>query len=346
MARNASNEEVRRAFRKLAFQYHPDRNRNDGAEDKFKEINEAYEVLSDTNRRTAYDQFGHGGAENIFGRGFEGFDFGGLGDIFETFFGGAAAAGRRAPRRGADLNYELSITFEEAALGCEKEVDIYRTEKCSLCEGNGAKPGTLPTRCPGCNGTGQVYKVQRSIFGRFTNVIVCPRCNGEGAIITEPCSKCRGSGREKLKRTSSVKIPAGVDDGLSVRLGGEGDVGEKGAPPGDIYFALTVLPHEFFSRDGDDVIYELDINFAQAALGVEVVVPTLYGDEKLKVSAGSQTGRVFRLKGKGACRLNRRGRGDQLVRLKVVTPEKLNRKQRQLFEELAGEFKTNNRNKK
>ena len=333
--RNASNEEVKKAFRKLAFKHHPDHNHQDGAEEKFKEVNEAYEVLSDPDKRAAYDRFGYGGAEGFFGQGSEEFGFGGLGDIFDAFFGGAATATRQAPRRGTDLHYRLTITFEEAAFGCEKEIDIVRTENCSLCRGSGAKPGTERRRCPSCNGSGQVRRVQQSIFGRFTNVTICPQCLGEGRIITEPCPQCRGTGREKRRRSISVKIPAGVDDGSQIRLSGEGEAGERGGSSGNLYITLRVLPHQFFTRDGDNILYELPINFAQAALSAEVTVPTLYGEVKLKVPAGSQTGKVFQLRGKGIAHFHRSGHGDQLVRLRVVTPEKLNKVQRRLFQELA-----------
>ncbi len=337
VGRDATNEEIRRAFRKLAFQYHPDRNREDGAEEKFKEINEAYEVLSDANKRAAYDRWGHGGAEGAFGRGFEGFDFGfgGLGDIFEAFFGGTATATRRAPQRGADLRYNLNISFEEAALGCEKEVNIARIEACSVCHGPGAKPGSKPVTCSTCDGSGQVRRVQRSIFGQFINAAVCDKCQGEGRIIAEPCQHCHGNGTEKQKRTISVRIPAGVDDGSGIRLSGGGNAGVKGGPSGDLYVMLTVKKHDFFTREGDDVLFELPINFAQAALGAELEVPTLYGKTSLKVLAGSQTGRVFRLKDKGVPHLHKRGNGDQLVKLLVMTPESLTKRQRELLEELS-----------
>ncbi|GAH82673.1 unnamed protein product, partial [marine sediment metagenome] len=212
IARNATDEEIKRAYRKLAFKHHPDHNHQDGAEEKFKEVNEAYEVLSDRDKRSAYDRFGHGGGQGIFGRGFEGFDFGGFGDIFDAFFGGAATATRQASQRGADLHCIVTITFEEAAFGCEKEINISRTENCSLCHGVGCKPGSQPSRCPNCNGSGQVRRVQQSIFGRFTNVAICSQCRGEGRIITEPCPQCRGTGKEKRQRSISVKIPAGVED--------------------------------------------------------------------------------------------------------------------------------------
>jgi molecular chaperone DnaJ len=309
--KNATDEEIKRAFRRLAFKYHPDHNRDDTAGEKFKEANEAYKVLSDPDKRVAYDRFGHGGTEGLFGRGFEGFNFGGFGDIFDTFFGGVASTARRGPQRGADLSYNTIITFEEAAFGCEKEIDILRTGNCSLCQGTGCKPGTKPNRCPSCNGSGQVRRVQQSIFGHFTNIATCSQCR------------------------ISVKIPAGVNNGTQIRLSGEGHAGDRGSSPGDLYISLTVKQHEAFTRDGDDILYKLPINFAQAALGAEVDVPTLDGKITIKVSAGSQTGQVFRLKNKGIPHLHRRGHGDQFVTLNVVTPDSLTKKQRQLFEELA-----------
>ena len=335
IARSATDEEIKRAFRKLAFKYHPDRNRDDGTEERFKEVNEAYEVLSDSDKRTAYDRFGHGGAGGIFGRGFEGFNFGGFGDIFDAFFGGTTTATRQAPQPGADLHYRLTTTFEEAAFGCEKEINILRTENCSVCQGIGCKPGSQPSRCPNCNGTGQVRRSQQSIFGRFTSTTTCSQCRGEGRIITEPCSQCQGTGKEKRQRSILVKIPAGVDDGSQMRLSDEGEAGTRGGSSGNLYVILSVKQHELFTRDGDNILYELPINFAQAALGAEVEVPTLDGTTKLKVPAGSQTGEVFRLKNNGIPHLHRSGRGDQLVTLFVVTPDSLTKKQRQLFEELA-----------
>jgi len=333
--RNATDEQIRRAFRKLAFKHHPDHNHEDGAAERFKEVNEAYEVLSDAEKRSAYDRFGHGGAEGFFGQGFEGFDFGGFGDIFDAFFGGATTATRQAPRRGADLHYGITITLEEAAFGCEKEINISRTENCSLCQGIGSKPGSQPSRCPNCNGIGQVRRVQQSIFGRFTTTTTCPKCHGEGRIITEPCPQCKGTGKEKHQRSILVKIPGGIDDGSQIRLSGEGQSGTRGGPSGNLYIAVSVAEHEFFRRDDDDILYELPINFAQAALGGEVQVPTLDGNTNLKIPASSQTDTVFRLKGKGIPHLHRRGRGDQLVMILVVTPDSLTKRQRQLFQELA-----------
>ncbi len=335
IGRNATDEEIKKAFRRLAFKYHPDHNHEGGAVDKFKEVKEAYEVLSNPDKRATYDRFGLGGAGGLFGRGFEGFDFGGLGDIFDAFFGGVTTATRQAPQRGTDLHYGIAITFEEAVFGCEKEINISRTEKCSLCYGVGSKSGSQPSRCPNCNGAGQVRRVQQTIFGHFANTTTCSQCRGEGRIIAEPCTQCRGTGREKHQRSILVKIPAGVDDGSQIRLRGEGEVGLRGGPSGNLYVTLSVLPHEFFTRDGDNILYELPVNFAQAALGAEVEVPTLDGKAKLKLPAGSQTGKVFRLKGKGAPYLQRNGRGDQLVTLVVVTPDSLTKQQRQIFEELA-----------
>ena len=292
-------------------------------------------MLSDPDKRAAYDRFGHSGAEGFLGRGFEGFNFGGFGDIFDAFFGGTTTATRQTPQRGTELDYKLTITLEEAAFGCQKELNISRTENCSLCQGTGSKPGSQPKRCTNCNGAGQVHRVHQSLFGRFTNVTTCSRCRGEGRIITEPCPQCKGTGRENRQRNISVKIPAGVDDSTQIRLNGEGDAGTRGGPAGNLYIILSVLNHEFFTRDGDNILCELPINFAQAALGTEVEMPTLDGNAKLKIPAGSQAGTVFRLKGRGISHLHRRGGGDQLVTLLVVTPDSLTKKQRQLFEELA-----------
>ncbi len=334
IGRDATEEEIKRAFRKLAFKYHPDHNHKDEAEERFKEVNEAYQVLSDPDKRAAYDRFGHGGAE--------GFDFGGFGDIFDAFFGGTATTTRYAPRQGADLRYRLTITFDEAAFGCEKEINIPRTENCTRCYGTGCKPGSQPSRCPNCNGAGQVRHTQQTLFGRFINTTTCSRCHGEGRIITEPCPQCRGTGKEKHQRSILIQIPAGIEDGSQIRLSGEGDAGIRGGPPGNLYVTLVVQEHEFFARDGDDIRYELPINFVQAALGAEVEVPTLDSKTKLKVPPSSQTGTVFRLKGKGVPHLHRGGRGDQLVTLFVVTPQSLTEKQRQLLRELADSLSPDN----
>jgi molecular chaperone DnaJ len=333
--RDASGEDIKKAFRKLAFQYHPDRNNDNGAADKFKEINEAYEVLSDTDKRAAYDRYGHTGADNMFGRGFEGFDMGGFGDIFEAFFGGTGKTNRQEPRRGEDLRYNITISFVEAALGCDKEIDIMRTEVCATCRGTRSKPGVQPVRCPSCNGTGQIRRVQRSLFGQFVNTAVCEDCYGEGSVVKEPCADCRGTGYQKQKRYISVKIPAGIDDGNGIRLTSEGNAGSRGGPIGNLYVIVTVKKHEYFTREGDNIVSDLPVNFAQAALGAEVEVPTLYGPTRLKIPAGSQTGKIFRLKDKGMAHLHGSGRGEQMVVLHVMTPESLTKEQRKLFEELA-----------
>lgn len=327
--RNASDDDVKQAFRKLAFQYHPDHNGDDGATEKFKEINEAYEVLSNANKRVAYDRYGHDG-----GRDFESFDFG-LGDIFEAFFGGTATAARQSPEKGQPLHYSATLTLEEAAFGVEKEIPITRIEYCSECQGTGAKTGTQPTRCSTCNGTGQMKRTQASVFGRFTNITTCPQCRGEGRIVTEPCPKCKGNGRERKQRTIPVKIPAGISTGIQMCLRSEGNAGFRGGPAGDLFVTIEVEEHEVFKRDGDDILYELPINFAQAALGTEVDVPTLDGNAKLKIPAGTQTASVFRLKNKGIQHLDERGRGDELVTVNVFTPDSLTKEQRQLFEKLA-----------
>jgi len=339
--RNASAEEIKKAFRKLAFKYHPDRSREDGAETKFKEINEAYEVLCDVDKRAAYDRFGHaGGAGDPFA-GFQGFnstDFGGIGDIFEAFFGGTAQGKKRGPKRGESIHMGLKLSFEEAALGTEQKIEIKRRESCHICKGSGAKPGTEPQTCSECNGSGQIYQVRRSIFGRFTNLVICPKCHGRGSIIKENCSKCRGAGIEEVKKKLKITIPAGVNNGSQMRLSGEGHAGEWGGTAGSVFIDLEVESHKLFQRHGDDIHYELPVNFAQAALGIELSVSTLYGEERVKVPSGSQSGRTIRLKGKGVAHLSGHGCGDQTVTLRVVTPEKLSRRQKELFEELAREL--------
>ena len=332
---NASAAEIKKAFRKLAMQSHPDRNKDHGAEERFKEINEAYEVLCDPEKRAAYDRFGHAGPQGFGGRGFEGFDFGGFGDIFEAFFGGTGTARRAGPRQGDDLRYSLTISFEEAVFGCEKEVEIVRTAVCSVCHGTKSEPGSQPERCSVCNGTGEVRRAQRSIFGQFINVTACSQCRGEGRIITKPCTNCREQGKERVAHKVAIKVPPGVDEGIHIRLNGEGDVGRNGGSPGNLYVTLSVRKHKFFKRDGDHILYELPINFTQAALGDEVEIPTLDDGFTLKIPAGCQNGRIFRLKEKGVPHLRGHGRGDQLVRVHVVTPQSLDDKQRKLLKELA-----------
>ncbi len=333
--RDASDEAIKKAFRKLAFQHHPDRNREPGAEAKFKEINEAYQVLSDRDKRSMYDRFGRVDGDG----GFADFGFGGLGDIFESFFDGFATSfggsARRGPQKGDSLQTRLTLSFQEAVFGCSKEIEIQRIEHCSACHGSGSEPGTSPETCPDCRGTGQLRRVQQSIFGRYATTGPCARCQGSGAVIKSPCSQCRGGGRVKVKRPVKVDIPAGVDNGQRLCLHGEGSAGLYGGPAGDLYVAFSVQPHKFFERDGSDVLYELPINFAQAALGDEVRVPSLDGKLKLKIPAGTESGETFRFKGKGIARVDGRGKGDLLVKVDITTPQKLDKNQRRLFEELS-----------
>ncbi len=337
VSRSATDDEIKKSFRRLAKQYHPDANKEQGAEARFIEINEAYEVLSDQQKRAAYDRYGHA-AVNGAGAGFN--DFGGfssINDLFETFFAGTAGSQRRTgTQRGADLRYELTITFEEAVFGCQKEIELPRWETCTTCRGNGAQPGTSTSRCSACQGTGEIRRVQQSIFGQFVNVTMCERCRGEGRVITTPCEKCRGQGRVRNNRRVVVNIPAGVDDGINVRVTGEGEVSARGGTPGNLYVILSVKPHPFFKRQGNDIIYELPISFTQAALGDEVEVPTV--DNKatmLKIPGGTQSGRSFRLKGMGVPVVHSSARGDQHVIVKVVTPTNLTVEQRHLLEEFA-----------
>jgi molecular chaperone DnaJ len=335
--RNAGSDDIKKSYRKLARQYHPDVNKSADAEARFKEVNEAYEVLSDEKKRAAYDRYGHAGVEGTMSGGFTDFTgFGGLGDIFEEFFGfGTRTTTRRAPRRGADLRYDLSISFEEAAFGVEREIEVTRHETCPRCQGHGAEPGTTPLKCTTCNGSGEVRRVQQSILGSFVNVTTCPTCRGEGETIAVPCSQCRGNKRVRVPRKLSVKIPPGVDSGTQIRLAGEGEIGEYGGPTGNLYVVLDVKPHAYFRRREDDVVLEVAINVAQAALGDEISVPTLDGDERIAIPAGTQTGRVIPLRGKGIPHLRRNGRGDELVVVQVSTPTNLTDEQRELFASLA-----------
>ncbi|MBF6600411.1 MAG: molecular chaperone DnaJ [Dehalococcoidia bacterium] len=339
VARNASPEELKKAFRRLAMRYHPDRNAEAGAEARFKEVNEAYEVLSDPERRAMYDRFGHAaaqGGENPFARGFEGFGFGGLGDIFDAFFGGANGRTQRGPVRGADVRLSMTISFEEAVFGTEKEFELVGSEVCSACNGLRAEPGTQPERCPQCNGSGELRRTQQSIFGQFVNVTMCDRCRGEGRVVNTPCKHCRGSGREKRTRKLSVAIPGGVDSGSQIRLANEGEVGSQGGPRGHLYLSLNVRPHEFFRRDEDDILLDLDLNFAQVGLGDAVEVPTVDNEPyELRIPAGTQTGELFVVRGKGVPHLRGGGRGDMIVRANVVTPKNLSKEQKELLRRLA-----------
>ncbi len=340
--RNASQEEIKKAYRKLARKYHPDANKDDpDAEAKFKEIAEAYAVLNDPERRAQYDRFGHAGPH---GQGFDfsnidprDFGFGdfGFGDIFDLFFGGGQSR-RSGPRKGRDLRYDMEISFREAAFGTEKEIEVPRTEPCPKCEGSGAAPGTHPRTCPQCKGRGQVTHTTQTAFGRFMQTRTCNVCGGAGSVIDTPCPECRGAGQVRRTRTIKVKVPAGVDSDLRLRLSGEGEAGERGGPPGDLYIFFTVRPDPVFKRDeNNNVIMEQEISFVQAALGDEIEVPTLDGTTRIKIPEGTQTGTVFRLRGRGIPFLNGRGRGDQHVRVRVVTPSKLSDRQKQLLMEFA-----------
>lgn len=333
--KNASETEIKKAFRKLAVQHHPDKNQGDKeAEEKFKEATEAYEVLSDAQKRAQYDQFGHAG---VSGAGFGGGGFGAgspFGDIFNDIFGdifGGGAGRRTQGRRGDDLLYNLEITFEQAAFGCEQKIEVPYAKRCSACNGSGAKPGTEPKICPTCRGAGQVRYQQ----GFFSVSKTCGQCNGEGKVVDDPCPECRGKGGVKDTKTLSVKVPGGVETGSRLKLSGEGGQGVKGGPNGDLYVAISVKEHPLFQREDDNVICEIPISFAQAALGCEIEVPTLDGKVAMKIPDGTQSGKIYRLRGKGIPSLQGYGRGDQLVIVKVETPTNLNRKQKDLLEEFA-----------
>jgi molecular chaperone DnaJ len=346
ISRTATSEDIKKAFRQKARQYHPDVNKEPGAEAQFKEISEAYEVLVDDDKRAAYDRFGHAAVTGA-GAGAGGFDpfqnFGSFSDIFETFFTAAAsgATGTRPRRaqRGAHLAYRLTVEFEEAVFGTEKEIEVPRLATCPRCEGSGAEPGTEPQVCPVCNGRGEVRKAQQSIFGQFVSVVPCDRCHGEGKIVATPCIECKGEGRLRETRKLAVKIPAGVDDGAQIRLAGEGEAGPRGAPPGDLYIEVNVKPHKYFKRDGNDLLLDLNINIAQAALGAEINVPTVDGNTApVKVAAGTQNDKVLRVKGMGVPYLRGSGRGDLLVKVNVQTPTNLNEEQKRLLRQLGQTF--------
>ena len=347
--KSADATAIKKAYRKLAMKYHPDKNPGDKeAEEKFKEINEAYEVLSDETKRRNYDQFGHegvngqgfGGAGGFGGQGFGGFDDI-FGDIFGDMFGGGFSGGsrqrRRGPERGADIKQRVNISFEEAAFGKKVQVKINRSEECDQCHGSGAKPGTSKKTCPTCHGSGQVQSVQRTPFGNIASTRTCSTCNGEGEVIDSPCSKCHGKGSIRKTKTIEVDIPAGIDNGQMIKLGGQGELGTRGGPRGDLYIEVNVQSHPLFTRDGYDVYLEMPITFAQATLGDKIQVPTLDGKVEYEVPEGTKTGTVFRLKGKGIPKLKSNVRGDQYVKVTVEIPKKLNEKQKELVREFAKE---------
>jgi len=336
VGRNASDDELKGAFRKLARQYHPDVNKEADSEEKFKEINEAYGVLSDKDKRARYDRFGKEGLGNTGGFHDYTADFGDLfEELFSNFGFSTGRGSRRSPRRGRDLQMQVSLSFEEAVFGVEKEIEFQREETCARCNGSGAEPGTSPTRCTTCNGQGEVRQVRQTFLGQMVQTAPCPTCDGRGETIASPCKTCHGRGLERNTIKKKVQIPAGVDAGTQIRLNGEGGPGVYGGPNGSLFLVLDVRSHKFFKRRENDIILNLDINVAQAVLGAEVDVPTLEGDEKLKIPAGTQPGKVFHIKGKGVPHLRRGGRGDQLVIFNVVVPTKLTKEQRELFEKLA-----------
>lgn len=354
VSRSANEAEIKKAYRKLAREYHPDVNKDPGAQDKFKEVQKAYDILSDTKKKAQYDQFGVTDDQPGAG-GFGGGGFGGFGgaesfeDIFDSFFGGGGRQSRRkgGPRQGEDLRYDLEISLEEAAQGVEKKIEIYHLNKCQKCEGSGAKPGTSKTSCAKCNGSGQVHTVQRTILGSFSQVSACPECRGAGEIIKSPCTNCHGKGLEKQKRQISVKIPAGVDSGNRLRVSGEGNHGEGGGPAGDLYVFISVKSHAYFKREEDSIYLSISLPYAQLVLGTEVTVPTLSGKTKLKVPAGTQPGTLFRLKGKGVAHLQKYGTGDQYVEVSVAIPKTLNSQEKKVVQELADldtKFKANSEN--
>ena len=347
VSKGASADEIKKAYRRLAKENHPDLHPGDAeAEARFKEVNEAYEVLSDADKKSRYDQFGHAGVDPNFGAGgygggFDGnFDFGDLGDIFGSFFGGgfgggAARANPNAPQRGESIRVGVSISFEEAAFGCEKSVTVERMEQCSTCHGSGCAPGTTPEVCDQCRGTGTVQVRRQTPMGVFATSSPCPKCGGKGKIIHQPCQSCRGAGVERKRRTIQASIPAGIDNGQTISVRGQGHAGKNGGPSGDLLITVTVRPHELFRREGTSVLCNAPITFAQAVLGAELEIPTIDGKVKYDLPEGTQSGTTFRLKGKGIPSINGRGRGDQYVTVYIETPRNLNKEQREALKKFA-----------
>ena len=352
--KGASEEEIKKAYKKMARKYHPDLNPGDkDAEEKFKEVNEAYEVLSDSEKKARYDQFGFAGVDPNFGAGGggygggAGFDFGDLGDIFGSFFGGGFGGGQtrrnpNAPQRGESIRMNLTISFEEAAFGCEKELELDRYESCETCHGSGAAPGTSPETCPDCGGSGVVQTRRQTPMGVFASTAHCSRCGGRGKIIKEPCKDCRGSGMVRRRRKIQASVPAGIDNGQTISIRGQGHAGKNGGPAGDLLVTITVRPHELFRREGTSVLCEAPITFPQAVLGAELEIPTIDGKVKYDIPEGTQSGTTFRLKGKGIPALNGRGRGDQYVTVYIETPRNLNREQKEALKKFAEAVGENN----
>ena len=344
--KGAGDDEIKKAFRSLAKKYHPDVNPgNAEAEARFKEVNEAYEILSDADKKAKYDQFGHAGVDPSYGGGGYGGGYGGgfggmdfdLGDLFGSIFGGGGSQSRNrnAPRTGERIRATASVSFEEAAFGCEKEVNVSRVEHCDDCQGSGCKAGTTAEKCSNCNGTGSVTTQQRTPFGVMQSSADCPRCGGKGKIIHQPCDKCRGIGLVRRNKKLKVSIPSGIDDGQTISMRGQGNAGANGGGPGDLYITITVRPHEIFAREGTSVFFNMPVSFAQAALGAELEVPTLDGKVKYNIPEGTQTGTVFRLKGKGIPNLRGNGRGDQYVTVNVTVPTGLTSEQKELLRTFA-----------
>lgn len=352
--KNATDAEIKKAYRKLAKENHPDLNPGDkAAEARFKEANEAYEVLSDSDKRSRYDQFGFAGVDPNYGAGaggygggFDGnFDFGDLGDIFGSFFGGGFGGSQRTrtgPQRGESLRLGLTISFEEAAFGCEKEVQVDRVEACDTCRGSGAAAGTSPETCSNCGGSGQVQQRRQTPMGVFATTGPCPKCGGKGRIIKNPCTKCGGSGQLRQRKTIKVSVPAGIDNGQIISLRGQGNAGRNGGPAGDLQIVVTVRPHQLFRREGTDVYCDAPITFTQAVLGGEMEIPTIDGKVKYDIPEGTQTGTTFRLRGKGIPNVNGRGRGDQYVIVYIETPRNLNREQKEALRKFSETLKENN----